>query len=116
MRLPTLGTLWAGGSKAPPGGPWLVRVRNHCLCNSLGVLLLRGQVLLASRVGHDCLTPCLLLGGGLLLLRLEGGRMLLRRLEWLFEGKLFEHYLRLGRSSQLAAWQQAESCRGEVGN
>ena len=110
---------------APPGGPWLVRVRGPCLCNSLGVLLLRGQVLLANRVGHDCLTPCLLLGGGLMLLRLEeghmllrleGGRMLLRRLEWLFEGKLFEHYLRLGRSSQLAAWQQAESCRGEVGN
>ena len=75
---------------APPGGPWLVTVMGHSLCTSLGARLLGGQVLLANRVGHDCLTPCLLLGGGLLLLRLEGARMLLRRLEGLFEGKLFE--------------------------
>ena len=109
--------LWAGDSKAPPGGPWLVRVSGPCLCNSLGVLLLRGQVLLASRVGHDCLTPCLLLGGGLLLLRLDGGHMLLRRrLLELFEGKLFEQHFLLGCGSQLAVWQQAERRRGEVGN
>ena len=102
--------LWAGDSKAPPGGPWLVRVSGPCLCNSLGVLLLRGQVLLASRVGHDCLTPCLLL------LRLEGGRLLLMRLLGLFEWKLFEQHFLLGCGSQLAVWQQAERRRGEVGN
>ena len=102
---------------APPGGPWLVTVMGHSLCTSLGARLLGGQVLLANRVGHDCLTPCLLLGGGLLLLRLEGGRMLLRRrLLELFEGKLFEQHFLLGCGSQLAVWQQAERRRGEVGN
>ena len=93
---------------AQPGGPWLDRVRGHYLCTSLGARLLGGQVLLVSRVGHDCLTPCLLLGGGLLLLRLDGGRMLLRRsLLELFEGKLFEQHFLLGCGSQLAVWQQA---------